>query len=715
MGEIMKEISNFINSYNVYQGLSIDDEYFEDKFLEYFYKFKNELQEMIRDNNLTELETKRVWKIFYEKVSSSNDMMISIILNKDIDYMKIYIRKIKDVILASEEGNKTREHLKKIDLMVDKLSDYNISTDEENIMKIFDMFNPSYDSYFDDVIKLKKIVNDIVDNYRRNYSLKIANKKIRLLEDRVNKIIDDKAFSLGIVTSDYNKFLAMINDYKNKEIKNVDEYRELVRELRKWYNDFKDEINKKYSCSLASKLNDKYSSLIDKIISRFNKRINYNEEVSLKLEEIFKLHLWNILRIDEEFKKCNYWWQYTNDEIYNKKRVLYEEKVRQYKKNIRTLTKDIREFYSSKEAQRLVARINLIADKYNNKLAKDMGMPVPKNPWMIRKYLWADLDNFNSEYGNEIRKIINKPWRFIVRSLAVNNKIVVEEEQNLDLSRPYIFVSTHYFTEDVIGLFSSINRQAYMLMGTTDQIENNPLMLAAILFGFFHVDRMDPESRTLCFEKQNALISQGASFINYVGGSWENSENELQPLSFSGPVKTSKLTGALIVPVSSYLVPEDKTIYMRFGNPLDVRKMEIDCANEMIRDTLATMHYKQLEKYSYPIKDTIIYDKDREIRTHDLPYNQHIYYMNQVGNEYWNQPWTKPFAKEEIGLRKRHVTSIDEVYSFIDNLSRENLINSAFELAPIMSKIDEHERYDIVKYLDENYDKFKVRSRKNKD
>lgn len=711
----MKEISNFINSYNVYQGLSIDDEYFEDKFLEYFYKFKNELQEMIRDNNLTELETKRVWKIFYEKVSSSNDMMISIILNKDIDYMKIYIRKIKDVILASEEGNKTREHLKKIDLMVDKLSDYNISTDEENIMKIFDMFNPSYDSYFDDVIKLKKIVNDIVDNYRRNYSLKIANKKIRLLEDRVNKIIDDKAFSLGIVTSDYNKFLAMINDYKNKEIKNVDEYRELVRELRKWYNDFKDEINKKYSCSLASKLNDKYSSLIDKIISRFNKRINYNEEVSLKLEEIFKLHLWNILRIDEEFKKCNYWWQYTNDEIYNKKRVLYEEKVRQYKKNIRTLTKDIREFYSSKEAQRLVARINLIADKYNNKLAKDMGMPVPKNPWMIRKYLWADLDNFNSEYGNEIRKIINKPWRFIVRSLAVNNKIVVEEEQNLDLSRPYIFVSTHYFTEDVIGLFSSINRQAYMLMGTTDQIENNPLMLAAILFGFFHVDRMDPESRTLCFEKQNALISQGASFINYVGGSWENSENELQPLSFSGPVKTSKLTGALIVPVSSYLVPEDKTIYMRFGNPLDVRKMEIDCANEMIRDTLATMHYKQLEKYSYPIKDTIIYDKDREIRTHDLPYNQHIYYMNQVGNEYWNQPWTKPFAKEEIGLRKRHVTSIDEVYSFIDNLSRENLINSAFELAPIMSKIDEHERYDIVKYLDENYDKFKVRSRKNKD
>ena len=53
----------------------------------------------------------------------------------------------------------------------------------------------------------------------------------------------------------------------------------------------------------------------------------------------------------------------------------------------------------------------------------------------------------------------------------------------------------YYFTEDVIGLFGAMPRQAHMLMGTTDQIENNPLMLAAMAFGFFHVDRLDKEDK----------------------------------------------------------------------------------------------------------------------------------------------------------------------------------------------------------------------------
>ena len=75
--------------------------------------------------------------------------------------------------------------------------------------------------------------------------------------------------------------------------------------------------------------------------------------------------------------------------------------------------------------------------------------------------------------------------------VAMKNKLVIEDRPILDSTKQYIFVPTHYFTEDAIGMFASLDRQAYMLMGTTDQIENNPLLLAALMLGFFHVDRMD--------------------------------------------------------------------------------------------------------------------------------------------------------------------------------------------------------------------------------
>ncbi len=414
--------------------------------------------------------------------------------------------------------------------------------------------------------------------------------------------------------------------------------------------------------------------------------------------------------IENEFQKIEYYWQYNKDESYCKKREIYENFFREYKKNVRKLNQEIKILYPSKKSFKTINIINKISDKYNLELAKKYNMPIPNNPWIIRKYLWADLDNFTSDKGNTIRNFINRPWRKIVALTSMKNKVIIEEEQYLNSNRPYIFVSTHYFTEDVIGLFSSLNRQAYMLMGTTDQIENNPLMIAAILFGFFHVDRMDPDDRKLCFEKQNNLIERGESFINYIAGSWENSENELQPLSFSGPYKTSVKTNALIVPVSSYLVREDKTIYMRFGTPLDLTKTPLEETNEIIRDTLATMHYKQIEKYSYPIKEVKI--SNMEDTTHDLPYNQHIAYMNQIGYEYWNQPWTKPFAKEEIGLRRKKITTEEEVYSFIDKLSRDKLIELSNYLADVMKDIDEKRRYDIINYLDENYEVFREDAKK---
>ena len=713
----MKKIVEYIDNYDPFNYISLKDEFYEEKFLEYLHEYQEKILKMIEKEN-----KKKIDKIFLNKIETTNDIavnkIISNYLNNNINEkdFRNMIRRMKNIILASEQSTKTRKHILKIDKNIEKTRDkknikYNIvSEDDKKVDKLFQDYHPNDSTYEEDTVNLKKQISNFIIYYHDNYSYDMANKKIKVLLKRTDKTIYQNASDLGIYDKDNNEMLELLEKYQEQSVLTIEEYENWIYNSRNEFDKIKNNIENKYSKKIANRISNKYYQELDKIIELKIKNIDLSSYIKDKLQHIQIKHVDNMKNIENEFQKIEYYWQYNKDESYCKKREIYENFFREYKKNVRKLNQEIKILYPSKKAFKTINIINKISDKYNLELAKKYNMPIPKNPWIIRKYLWADLDNFTSDRGNTIRNLINRPWRKIVALTSMKNKVIIEEEQYLNSNRPYIFVSTHYFTEDVIGLFSSLNRQAYMLMGTTDQIENNPLMIAAILFGFFHVDRMDPDDRKLCFEKQNNLIERGESFINYIAGSWENSENELQPLSFSGPYKTSVKTNALIVPVSSYLVREDKTIYMRFGTPLDLTKTPLEEANEIIRDTLATMHYKQIEKYSYPIKEVKISNiKDT---THDLPYNQHIAYMNQIGYEYWNQSWTKPFAKEEIGLRRKKITTEEEVYSFIDRLSRDKLIELSNYLADVMKDIDEKRRYDIINYLDENYEVFREDAKK---
>ena len=713
-----------LNNYSPYDDINLDDDYYEDNFIQYYNDFKNKINDLKKngDIDLKKIETFCIKKI----IDTNNDAVDKIIENYldsneniSVEDLKNKLRIIKNIILICEPGNITKKHINNIDQKMNKAIDKKYKllkiaiVDEMNLKHIFEKYKPNKDGYLEDTLLLKEEINKIIQYYRTNYSLQMANRNIRSTNKKLDKIITINAKMLNLLMIDNDSLNKLINKYQNINISNYSNYDNWIKELRLEFEKLKEDIKIKYSDNQSKKIINNYDKEINKLIESKIKTVKYYDKDLETLREIFLIYENKILNIDSECQKDVFWFRLSEEERFCKKRAIYEEMFRQFKCNIREFNKKIRERYSYNYASKFVNKVNLQADSFNSKLAKKIGMPVASNPWFVRKYLWADIENFTSERGNKIRKIINRPLRFLVK-LAVKNKIIIEEQQILDSSKPYIFVSTHYFTEDVIGLFVSIDRQVHMLMGTTDQIENNPLMIAAVLFGFFHVDRMDSTDRKLCFEKQNALINEGISFINYIGGSWENSENELQPLSFSGPYRTSKLKSAQIVPVSSCLVREDKKIYMRFGKPMDLSNYDEETANEIIRDTLASMHYKQIEKYTYPIKDVIIKDGENEFKTHDLPYDQHIYYMNQVGDEYWNQPWTKPFAKEEIGLRKRKIDTEDEVYSFIDNLSRDKLIKLSGMLSDIMIRMDESERYNIINYLDSHYEMFKERSKTRK-
>ena len=699
--------------YSPYTDLNLNTSFYEDEFINYYehyrklYNDSNEFKKIVRKAN-----DEQVTKVIDEFLSSDTDIY------EAINELRRNIRIIKDLVLISENGNTTKRHIKVIDNRVDKaikLKNKKLDIKRKDLDRIHSLCKDfiSYSKLSVDIIlEFKKGINQIIIHCEDVYSFRESINMKKRIDRIVNKTLNTKANQFNVYQGDIFKINELINNYKNKDIVDESSYMEWVNSLKTDYQCIKQKMNIIYPLNIYKKVIKKYDKLIDKLIDEKVSKNKYLYQSDIKkLNELFDNYRKNILNLSNELYNYEYYEYMTDEEKFNIKRELYEDKVRMFKRIIRDFNKIIRDKYSYKYASSYINKVNKKADKFICKLANLIDMPISKNPWFVRKYLWADTENFVSSKGLLFRKIINLPLRKVVK-LAMKNKLIIEEMPKLSPNKQYVFVSTHYFTEDVIGLFTGIDRQAHMLMGTTDQIENNPLMTAAMLFGFFHVDRMDPKDRKECFEKQNILIEKGTSFINYIGGSWENSENELQPVSFSGAYRTSKLKDVLIVPVASYLVREEKKIYMRFGEPIDVRNCDENVANDIIRDTLASMHFKQISKYSYLIQTVKLAVDDRTIKTHDLPYNQHIYYMNQIGDEYWNQPWTKPFAKEEIGLRKRKITTEEEVYDFVSQLSREKLIELSSYLSSVMVKMDEKERYNIIKYLDSNYEKFKVRSLK---
>ena len=115
----------------------------------------------------------------------------------------------------------------------------------------------------------------------------------------------------------------------------------------------------------------------------------------------------------------------------------------------------------------------------------------------LKKLENVSVDSFVKHSQIKLRKGIY-PFTKVVINLATklisNRSIVVDRRPELDDDN-YIFASTHYYTEDIEALLGSLDRNAWALMGTTDQIENNPKMYGAWLNGMIYVDRNDNNSR----------------------------------------------------------------------------------------------------------------------------------------------------------------------------------------------------------------------------
>lgn len=309
----------------------------------------------------------------------------------------------------------------------------------------------------------------------------------------------------------------------------------------------------------------------------------------------------------------------------------------------------------------------------------------------ILKYSNVGVDDFTSETGIKIRRELNPVFR-VVFKVATKGNVIIENYPKLEKGCQYIFVSTHNFVEDSIANLSVIDRNAYLLFGTTDQLKVNKEMYAAWANGFIYVDRQNNVSRKEALLKMKRVLDSGTSVLIFAEGGFNNSENLLCLKLFASPYILSKQTGIKVVPIAPFYEPGTNDIYINAGEPLDLTRFDDKKeALTLLRDNLATLLYENIFKYASRIKRQELGDDPR------------LDYMESRRKEYLKTNWTKDVWDEEL---TQYLDDYDkEILAINNDLSKLNLnINNSYLAKDVLKRVKE-KKYDFKKYMHENWNK----------
>lgn len=306
----------------------------------------------------------------------------------------------------------------------------------------------------------------------------------------------------------------------------------------------------------------------------------------------------------------------------------------------------------------------------------------------LKRYMDSDVHNFTSNFGIKVRRRVNRPWRIILK-LATKRKIIIEKYPSLEKEQPYVFVANHSFDEDAISVLASIDRNAYMLNGTTDQTLHNPMFLALWANGMIYVNRTDNESRAGSIDKMKRILQSGSSVVLFAEGGYNNTENQLiQPL-FASPYMLCKELGVKVVPLISFNDIGSKTIYVRASTPMDLSVHEKYEAMRLLRDEMSTLVWEIMEKHVPPVKRR---DLPKEPRKNWMEVRKQVYECQKWHSDVWN---------EEVTYYPGHNVITPKVArEFVDRVQVN--VRNAHILAEMLVRREEDKQYDLIKYLQEN-------------
>lgn len=334
----------------------------------------------------------------------------------------------------------------------------------------------------------------------------------------------------------------------------------------------------------------------------------------------------------------------------------------------------------------------------------------------LQHFTNANINNFTTNIGMQIRKSVNPMWR---EALAKNTRreVIVERFPDLDKRKKYIFVFNHSFDEDVIAMLQSLDRNAYTLNGTSNQTKYSLQFYALWANGMVCTKRLEDESRKTSIPKMERVLKKTSMTIFGEGG-YNNTENRLVAPLFNGPAILNNDTSCEIVPGIVVNFPDDPDkIYINVDDPVKIADLDKYEGMDVIREKMATIYYDMLIDHRQTAKRTELYEMLRTYNNRNVddttsnPYaDLRLEYMELRKRAYEAQTWYddpslypegKDVWDEELTMYSGHnVTSREEAIKYIDGIKVTK--DNAWILAPVLARRAEDKKYDLKDYLREN-------------
>lgn len=248
-----------------------------------------------------------------------------------------------------------------------------------------------------------------------------------------------------------------------------------------------------------------------------------------------------------------------------------------------------------------------------------------------------DVDHFTTNLGLFLRRKMNVPFRKMcnlftnatifygnadVESLFSRkhnaNNIVVEHYPKLEKGESYIFVGSHVCPEDIETMINVIDRNAYLILGSVENLNYNPEVYLSWLNGMIVFDVLSKKERRELLPKMERVLKTQSVLI-FPEGSHNYDLNKLIKPLYDGPINLALRTGKKIVPIVMVKDYENKVAYIDVENPIDVKKLNlrvqdyypgrevnekyrIKSMSSYLRDQMATAVYNMMERYLTPLK-----------------------------------------------------------------------------------------------------------------
>ena len=316
----------------------------------------------------------------------------------------------------------------------------------------------------------------------------------------------------------------------------------------------------------------------------------------------------------------------------------------------------------------------------------------------------------NEEYYNNL-KAERIPLSSYPLSTKKNaNNIIVERYPKLEEGESYIFVGSHVCPEDIETMLNVIDRNAYLILGSVENLNYNPEVYLSWLNGMIVFNVLDmKERRELILKMERVLHTQ--SILIFPEGSHNYDLNKLIKPLYDGPVNLALKTGKKIVPVVLVKDYENNVAYLDVGNPIDVRgldlniqdyypgkeeseKYRIKSMSSYVRDQMATAVYHMMERHLAPIKKSEYEDLE-----------QHFiqFYVTDTFNKLnWKHD---VFDAEYLTKKTKEEQEYEEVVRSLGNLKLKKNVLKETRLYSrgYVNKIRDLDRKNVVENLRKHF------------